>query len=86
MEKYGRAEQATDDNIIRRMRLIEVFHRLNAICCNMDSTQPLTEMSTRDISWGVRWPVLRDDYITTSMYGIFRNPGSLSLLESSGPL
>jgi hypothetical protein len=28
-------------------------------------TQPLTEMSTRNISWGQRWPVHRADNLTT---------------------
>jgi len=31
----------------------------------LGSTQPLTEMSTRSISWGQRWPVRRADKLTT---------------------
>ena len=41
-------------------------------------TQPLTEMSTRNISWGLRRPVRRADNITTSII--------LNLLEPSGPV
>jgi hypothetical protein len=31
----------------------------------LESTQPLTEMSTRNISWGQRRPVRRADNLTT---------------------
>ena len=31
------------------------------------STEPLTEMNTRNISWGVRRPVLRADNLTNLM-------------------
>ena len=31
------------------------------------NTQPLTEMSTRNISWEVRWPVRKADNLTTFM-------------------
>ena len=47
----------------------------------LGSTQPLTEMSTWGISWGVKQPVRRADNLTT-----FLKSGSLNLLESSGPV
>jgi hypothetical protein len=31
----------------------------------LGSTQPLTEMSTRNIFWGQGWPVLKADNFTT---------------------
>ena len=50
-------------------------------------TQPLTEMSTRNISWGgLRRPVRKDDNLTTFMCSTVLKSGSLSLLEPSGPL
>jgi hypothetical protein len=45
------------------------------------STQPLTEMSTRDVSWGQKRPVRRADNLTTFMYQLSRNSGRLNLLE-----
>jgi len=43
--------------------------------------QPLTEMSTRNISWGWRQPVCGDDITTTFMCQLSRNSGCLNLLE-----
>ena len=37
------------------------------------SNQPLTEMLTRNIFWGYRWPVLRADNLTTFMCRLSRN-------------
>ena len=39
-------------------------------------TQPLTEMSTRNISWGYRWPVRRADNLTTFMCWLSWNLGT----------
>ena len=36
-------------------------------------TQPLTEMSTRNISWGYVWPVRRADNLTDFMCRLSRN-------------
>ena len=33
----------------------------------LGSTQPLTEMKTRSISWGKRRPVLKADNLTTTL-------------------
>jgi hypothetical protein len=48
-------------------------------------TQPLTGMSTRDISWGQRQPVRRADNLTTFICRMSRNSGSLKFLEPLGP-
>jgi len=53
----------------------------------MGSTQPPKEMSTTNISWrggGLRRPVRRAD-LTTFICRLSWNPGSLNLLETSGP-
>ena len=39
-------------------------------------TQPPTEMTTRNISWGQRWLVRRADNVTTVMCRLSRNLGS----------
>jgi len=44
----------------------------------------ITEMSTRDISWGNRWLVCRADNLTTLMCRLSRNSGNLNLLEPYG--
>jgi hypothetical protein len=40
------------------------------------STQPLTEMSTRNVSWGVTRPVRMADNLTTFMCWLSRNLGA----------
>ena len=50
------------------------------------STQPLTEMSTRNISWGLRRSVPRADKLTTFVCRFFGNSGNLKLLERWGPV
>jgi len=52
----------------------------------LEYTQPLTEMSTRTISWGLRRPVRKADNLTTFMCRMSWNPGSFNFLESSGPV
>jgi len=49
----------------------------------LDSTQPLTEISTRNISWGYR-RTERRVYPTTFVCTIVLKSGSIKLLESSG--
>ena len=70
------------------MRVIEGFHWLNPSghIMAVGSTQPLTEISTRSISWveGGRRPVLRADKFAIFMCRWSRNPGSLNLLEPQG--
>jgi hypothetical protein len=54
----------------------------------LGSTQPLTEMSARSVSWGgggVKAAGARADNLSTFMNRLFRNSGSLNLLESYGP-
>jgi hypothetical protein len=48
----------------------------------LESTEPLTEMSTRDISWGVEVASSKADNLTTFMYQLSRYSGSLNLMES----
>jgi hypothetical protein len=43
------------------------WHKLSGRTMALGSTQPLTEMSTRNISWGYRRPVSRADKHTTFM-------------------
>jgi len=51
----------------------------------LSSTQPLTEMSTKSISWGQRRPVLKADNLPPSCAFVTKS-GSLKFLEPSGPL
>jgi hypothetical protein len=47
--------------------VVGIFNLHNSSCRTMalGLTQPLTEMSTRNISWEKRWPVRRADNVTT---------------------
>ena len=47
----------------------------------LGSTQPLTEMSTRNLSWGLRRPVRRADNLTIFMCWLSGNSGSLNILD-----
>ena len=51
----------------------------------LGSTLPLTEMSTRRISWGQIQPMLKADNLTTSPYLVMKS-GNLNFLEPSWPL
>jgi len=51
----------------------------------LGSTQPLTEMSTRSISWGVKRPVRKVDNLPPSC-AVVTKSGSLKFLEPSGPV
>jgi len=42
----------------------------------LGSSQPLTEMSTRNVSWGQRWPVHRADNLITFMCWLSWNLGA----------
>jgi len=44
-------------------------------------TQPPKEISAQGISWGKRQPVHRADELTTLMCPLYRNSGSLNLLD-----
>ena len=48
------------------------------------TTQPLTEMSTRNISWGWRWPVRRADNLTTFMCRLSWNLGASTSWNPQG--
>ena len=50
--------------------VIGIFHLhkiLPIAICSLGSTQPLTEMTTRSISWGQRRPVRKADNLTTTL-------------------
>jgi len=47
----------------------------------LGSTQPVTEMSTRNISWGLGRLVYRGDNLATFMYRLPRIPGCLKVLQ-----
>ena len=51
----------------------------------LGSTQPLTKMSTRSISWEQRRPVRKADNLPPSC-AVVTKFGSLNFLEPSGPL
>jgi len=52
------------DGVIR----IFQWHNPSGRTMALGSTQPLTEMSTRFISWGYRRPVRKADNLTTILY------------------
>jgi hypothetical protein len=68
--------------------VIGIFERLNPSGRTMalGTAQPLTEMSTGGISWGQRQLLHRTDNLTTFMWQLSRNSGSLNLLQSYGPV
>jgi len=51
----------------------------------LGSSQPLTEMSTRSISWGSRRPVRKADNLPPSCTVVMKS-GSFNFLETSGPV
>ena len=52
------------------------WHNLSGFTMDLESTQPLIEMSTRNISWWLKWPVRRADDLTTFMCRFSWNPGA----------
>ena len=52
------------------------FHNPSGRTMVLGSTQPLTEMSTRNISWGQRQPVRRVDNLITFMCWLCGNLGA----------
>jgi len=52
----------------------------------LELTQPVTEMSTRNISWEYMRPVRRADSLYHHHVPIVLKSGSLNFLEPSGPL
>jgi hypothetical protein len=49
-------------------------------------TQPITKMSTRSLSWGVKAAGVRADNLTMFMWRLPWNSGSLKFLQYQGPL
>ena len=60
-----------------------IFHLLNPSgrTIVLGSTQPLTQMRIRGITWGVRRPVLTANNLAAFMYWLSRNSGSLKILK-----
>ena len=54
--------------------VIGIFHSGRTMA--LELTQPVTEMSTRNISWGVKRPVLRADNLTTFLCRLPWNLGA----------
>ena len=51
---------------------------------DLGSTQPLTEMTTRNTSWGLRRPVHRADNLTTLMCRLSLNLGASNSWNPQG--
>jgi len=51
---------------------------------DLGSTQLLTEMSSRKISWGERWPVCRADNLNTFMCRLSWNLGASTSWNPQG--
>jgi hypothetical protein len=62
------------------------WHNSSGRTMALGSTQPLTEMSTKNTSWGGggRWPVRRADNLTTFMYRMSWNVGASNSWNSQG--
>jgi hypothetical protein len=67
-------------------KVIGIFHWHSSYGRTMalELTQPLTEVSTRNISWGWRRPVRRADNLTTFMRRLSRNLGASSYWNPQG--
>jgi len=52
------------------------WHNSSGRTAALGLTQPLAEISTRNISWGVKWPVLRTDNLTMFMCRLSWNMGT----------
>jgi hypothetical protein len=65
---------------------VGIFHWHNPFGCTMalGSTQPLTEMSTRRISWGVKAAGDMADNLTTFMCRLSRNLGASTSWNPKG--
>jgi hypothetical protein len=59
---------------------------IDLILAALGSTQPLTAVGTRDISWGLRRPVRKVDILTTFMLRFSINSGNLNLLKPQRPV
>ena len=66
--------------------VIGIFHWHNPSSCSLvlGITQPLTEMSTGNISWGERWLVRRADNVTTFMCRLSWDLGASTSWNSQG--
>jgi hypothetical protein len=60
------------------------WHNPSGCTMTLGLTQPLTEMSARDIFWGVKWPVRTADIFTTFMCRLSWNLGTLNCWNPQG--
>ena len=67
--------------------VIGIFHwpYPSGLSMALGSTQPLTEMCTRSISWGLRRPMRKADNLPPSCAVVMKS-GNLNFLEPSGHL
>jgi len=68
------------DGVIRMFHWHDPAGRTMAL----GSSQALTEMSIRNISWGLRWPVRRADNLTTFMCRLSWNLGTSTFWNALG--
>ena len=60
------------------------LHNFSGRAMALGSTQPLTEMSTRNVSWGLRRPVRRADNLTSFMCRLSCNLGASTSWNPQG--
>ena len=85
---WGTALQTGRSRVRFAMGVIEIFHwhNLSGLTITLGPTQPLTEMSTRTISWGVKAAGEQDWQHYHLLVLIVLKSWSLNLLEPSGPV
>ena len=67
-----------------RFPMVSLKFFIDIILLALGLTQPLTEMSNRDISWGVQQVVCRADNLTTLMCGLSWNMGASTSWNPQG--
>ena len=83
---WGTALQAGRSRVRFSMCIFGIFHRYNpsSSTLTLGSTQPVTEMSTRNISWVFRRPVLRADNFTIFICRFSWNLGTWTFWNTQG--
>jgi hypothetical protein len=84
--RWGTALQTGRSRVRFRTESLEFFSDLilSGHIVALGSTQPLTEMSTRSLSWGWRRPVRRADNLTTYMCRLSINSGASASRNPKG--
>jgi len=79
--RYNRkVASSIPDGVIRFFH----WHNFSGRTMALGLTRALTEMSTRNVSWGQRRPVLRADNLTTFMYRLSWNLGTSTSCNTQG--